>query len=585
MASKPIIRIGPRPAFLVGREELLSDLEAELSPNRGGELRAVELCGLGGAGKTSVAVEFARRHLDGYAVVWQFAAQEATTLTAQFGELAALLGARSRGDTGDPVAQVHSMLAVIPGQWLLIFDNVQDEVSVQSVLPPTGNGRILITSQNPHWTFGRVIEVPALDDDVAAAFLQERTGSTDQSAARQLARDLGGLPLALEQACAFMTETGRGISEYLSIFRKRRSDLLQRGEPPDHHGHIVATWSLTFDQIQKGTPLAIGLLRILACFAPDNIPIRVLLRNRPDLARTFSPEVAPLIVPLLEDSLDADDAVAALRRYSLIGAPADGTVSIHRLVQAITLDQITPAQAAAWQQAAASLIRSALPTDPQDPDNWQAFKEQLPHAEVVLPASDSAVTDIANYLGYEGQYILACSLDRKIIQACEQVLGTDHPDTLKARAWLATWTGEAGDPATARDMAATLLPVQLRAIGAEHPDTLATRANVAYWTGMAGDAQAARDQFAALVPIRERVLGAEHPDTLTSRGNLARWTGVAGDPAAARDEFAALVPIRERVLGAEHPDTMATRDSLAFWTKEADVDGQNNVLRNSWSNH
>jgi Domain of unknown function (DUF4062)/Tetratricopeptide repeat len=560
------LRLAPRSVFLAGRDKLLAKLDAELARDDESGPRVVALCGLGGVGKTSVAVEFAYRYLHGCAVVWQFAAQEATTLKAQFGELAALLGPGRPTDVGDPVAQVHSMLAVIPGQWLLVFDNAQDEASVQNVLPPAGNGRVLITSQNPQWSIGRVIEVPALDDDVAAELLQKRTRSTDQSAARHLARDLGGLPLALEQACAFMTATGRELTEYQSMFHERRADLLRRGEPGGHDRPVIATWSLAFDQIQKNAPQAIGLLRLLASCAPDDIPIRRLLDRSSGLAVTFSPEVASVITPLLEGGLEVDDAVAALRRYSLISPVIDGKVSVHRLVQAITLDQMTPRLAASWQQTTASLIRSALPTDPQQPSNWWAFKELLPHAEVALPVSDSAVTNIANYLGYEGQYLLACSLDRKIIQARERILGAEHPDTLKARAWLATWTGEAGDPATARDMAAALLPVQARVLGAEHPDTLATRASLARWTGTAKDPVAARDQFAELLQVQTRILGAEHPDTLTTRASLATWTGQAGDAATARDQYAELLPIRARVLGAEHPVTLATRANVAYWT-------------------
>ena len=102
-------------------------------------------------------------------------------------------------------------------------------------------------------------------------------------------------------------------------------------------------------------------------------------------------------------------------------------------------------------------------------------------------------------------------------------------------------------------------PSDKRVLGPEHPDTLAARSELACWTGEAGDPAAARDLFAALLPVRERVLGPEHPDTLAARGNLARWTGEAGDPAAARDQFAALLPVLERVLGPEHPDTLAAR--------------------------
>jgi hypothetical protein len=148
--------------------------------------------------------------------------------------------------------------------------------------------------------------------------------------------------------------------------------------------------------------------------------------------------------------------------------------------------------------------------------------------------------------------------------------GPEHPDTLTARGNLAWWTGEAGDPAAARDLFAALLPVRERVLGPEHPETLAARGNLAWWTGQAGDPAAARDLFAALLPVVERVLGPEHPDTLLARANLAWSTGHAGDPAAARDLYAELLPVRERVSGPEHPETLTARANLAWWTGQAE---------------
>ena len=123
------------------------------------------------------------------------------------------------------------------------------------------------------------------------------------------------------------------------------------------------------------------------------------------------------------------------------------------------------------------------------------------------------------------------------------MLGAEHPDTLRARANLARWTGEAGDAAGARDQFAALLPVQQRVLGAENPYTLRTRANLACWTGEAGDAAAPGTSSPRCCRYEERVLGAEHPRTLRARGNLAHWTGEAGDPAGARDQYVELLPV------------------------------------------
>ena len=139
VARQPV-RLPPRPAFLAGREELLMDLHARLSAGGETGLRVVALCGLGGAGKTSIAVEYAHRHLAGFGLVWQFPAGDGTALTAAFGELAALLGARDLLDAGDPVAQVHTVLAARPGDWLVIFDNAPGPAALRKVLPPAGGG-------------------------------------------------------------------------------------------------------------------------------------------------------------------------------------------------------------------------------------------------------------------------------------------------------------------------------------------------------------------------------------------------------------------------------------------------------------
>jgi Trypsin-like peptidase domain/Tetratricopeptide repeat len=568
-ASRPV-RLAPRPVFLADRDHLLAELQRRLSRRDGADPRIVALCGLGGAGKTSVAIEYARRQLAGIGLVWQFPAEEPAAMAAGFGELAALLGVRDVAGGGDPLAAVHAALAARPGGWLLIFDNAPDAAAVAAVLPPAGDGQVIITSQSPHWPGDRAVEVPVLDQDVAAGFLLDRTGDHDHAPARELAGELGGLPLALEQAAAYMLAAGRDIAGYLALYRQRRADMLARGDPAGYDKRVTTTWTLAFARLQEHTPAAVGLLRLLACCAADAIPYRLLLQPRPGLADELPPEAGPVLAPLLADPLAVDDTITALRRYSLISPPASGVVSVHRLVQAITLAQLSDQQAAAWQQASAALITAALPGDPEQPANWPAYAALLPHARAALPLSSTQMMDMAGYLGYSGSYAAARDLSQQILDARQHELGAEHPATLTARANLASWTGQAGDAAGARDQFAALLPVVERVSGAEHPDTLTDRGNLAHWTGQAGDAAGARDQYAALLPLRERVSGAEHPDTLTDRANLAHWTGNAGDPAAARDQYAALLPLRERVSGAEHPDTLTDRGNLAHWTRQAD---------------
>jgi hypothetical protein len=564
VASQPV-RLLPRPTFLAGREELLADLDARLTGGGEPDPRMVALCGLGGAGKTSVALEYAYRHLAGFGIAWQLAAEEPTGLAAALGSLAAELGSRDLLAIDDPVARVHGMLAACPEDWLLIFDNAPDPAALRGVLPPKGRGQVLITSQNPHWPRGQAVNVPVLGQDVAADFLLARTGSQDREAGRELAVELGGLPLALEQAGAYMSTTGRSIAGYLALFRLRRADLLARGEPTGYDKQVATTWRLAFDQLQQNAPGAIGLLRLLACCAPEQIPLNLLLRQHPGLTDLFPAELAPL----LDDPVAADDAVASLRQFSLVSPPQDGLVSVHRLVQAVTIDQLPAGQAEAWRQAVRSLIEAALPSDPQQPGAWPVYAALLPHAQLALPADGDAMARITGFLDYSGNHLAARDVYRQIANARHRTLGAEHPMTLSARANFASSTGETGDWVGARDQLAGLLPIIERVLGTEDPRTLEARTNLARWTGRAGDAAGARDQLAALLPVFEEVLGTEDPATLTVRSSLATWTAEAGDTAKARDQFAALVLIRERVLGAEHSATLTDRAHLANWTGQA----------------
>jgi Tetratricopeptide repeat len=568
ITGKPV-RLAEPPPLLAGREDLLAELDARLAGGDGSRPRTVALTGIGGTGKTSVALGYAHRHLAEVGAAWQFAAEDPTVLVAGFGELAAQLGARDVLDMRDPVASVHGVLAALPGGWLLLFDNAPDRASLERFLPPAGAGRVLITSRNALWPPGQAVEVPVLDVEVAAGFLAARTGDADHQAAAGLAEAVDGLPLALEQAAAYIEATGNSLAPYLASFQKRRAELLSRGQPTGYTRTVAATWALSFSQLEQSDQGAAGLLRLLAFCAPEAIPLRLLLQDRPGLADKFSRKVGGAIVPLLEDELVTRDAVAALRRYSLVRAAADGTILVHRLVQAVTAERMSDELRDAWRQAAAAVIEAAIPEEPRHPDTWPIFVALLPHARAALTADSSGMTRIVSYLGYSGSYVGARELSKEMLDARVRVLGPEHPDTLTARHNLARWTGEAGDAAKARDQYVSLLSIQGRVLGPDHPHTLSTRDNLAYYTGQAGDAAGARDQYAALLPITEQVLGPEHPSTLATRSHLAWWTGAAGNAAGARDQYAALPPICERVSGLEHPSTLGTRSHLAFWTREA----------------
>ena len=563
------VRLDQRPTSLAGRDGLLAELDIRLTAEEGAIPRLVVLHGMGGVGKTSAALEYAHRHLDDYGLIWQFSAEDPVALSANFAELAALLGVRDLLDGADPVQQVHAALAARQGRWLLLLDNVTAPGALRTVMPPAGFGHVLVTSQYPHWPPGQAVEVPVLDYQAAAAFLLTHTNDTDSTAALQLATELGGLPLALQQVAAYLNATGESLRGYSELFFTTRTRLLTRGRPSGYDKTVATTWALAFAQLHANEPTAITLLRLLACYAPEAIPYRLLLTANPGPRVCLDAEAGARLGPLFGDVLAVGDAVTALRRYSLTSSAVRGTVSVHRLIQAVTADELGDTEHAIWRRIAAAILEAAVPETPEQPDTWHTYTVLFPHVLAALTAESPSMVRVVRYLGASGDYRTAALLQQNLLTNIQSRLGAEHPDTLTARAKLAFYIGEAGDPVAARDILAALLPVQKRVLGTEHPDTLATRNNLAHWTGDAGDRAAARGQYSALLPVQEKVLGAEHPDTLTTQHQLARWTGDAGNPVAARDILAALLPVQEKVLGAEHPDTLTTRANLAWYTGEA----------------
>jgi hypothetical protein len=262
-----------------------------------------------------VTVEYAHRHLAEVGLAWQFHVEDTAVLADEFGQLAAQLGVRELRDARDPVDSVHGALAAYPAEWLLIFDNAADRKAVERFLPPAGRGRVLVTTRSALWPPGQALEVPLLDAEVAADYLVRLTNDADRRAALELAGELGGLPLGLELAAAYIQATASSVARYLVLLRRRRPDLLARGEPGS--GETVATtWSLAFTQLERSAPSAVGLLRLLASCAAEAIPDRLLLQPRPGLADDLSGEVAAVLIPMLEDELEIDAAVAALRKHS-----------------------------------------------------------------------------------------------------------------------------------------------------------------------------------------------------------------------------------------------------------------------------
>ncbi|MFF0451547.1 FxSxx-COOH system tetratricopeptide repeat protein [Streptomyces sp. NPDC004609] len=570
-------RLDPRVPGLAGRDVLLATMGARLAPAPGPDPasapgpRLLVLHGLGGVGKTSAAVEYAHRRQDEYGLVWQLRAEDPAVLSAEYGRLADALDLKDRAESADPVTEVHAALAARTDRWLLLLDNVTDERAIRTMLPPAGDGDILLTSRSALWPGPVDLEVPVLDREAAADYLVARSGDTDRAAALALADELGALPLALAQAASYIAATGRTLRWYRAQLGAKRAAVLRRGTPWGYESCVASTWELSVRQLERTEPAAVTMLRLLACCAPDAIPLRLLLAPRDGDGEPLTledPEIAALVAPLLQDELAVEDAVFGLRRYSLITPLADGTVSVHRLVQATTLDALPAERCQAWRDSVATLVEAALPDGPLRPETWPDYDALVPHARSTLGPSRPGTAKLVEYLGASGDFRTAKIVQEEICTNLAERLGDEHPDTLSARAELANLTGLVGDPAAARDMLEALLPMCEGVWGPGDGRTLALTGRFADWTGQAGGWARARDICAELLPLLREVSGEEHPNTLTVWADLGFWTGQTGDFAGACAHYAAFLPIRERVLGTDHPDILSGRDQYARWLGE-----------------
>ena len=273
-----------RTRYFTGRDDLLARLRQQLV-----ECHRAVLSGLGGVGKTQTAIEYASRHRAEYpdGVFW-VNAETNGGLTGGFVAIAAMLRLPA-AESNDQAATVKAVLEWLnrSGGWLLILDNVEDRREIQPFVPERDEGDILITSRESVFQelgIARALDVRDLETDEAVRFLLTRTGRQrdergERTAATELAKELGNLPLALEQAAAYVAETDAGFSDYLSAFRKRRVTLLEKAGGLVSHDTVAVTWAANFAAVEAISPAAADVLRVSCLLAPEAIPFELLSRG------------------------------------------------------------------------------------------------------------------------------------------------------------------------------------------------------------------------------------------------------------------------------------------------------------------
>lgn len=310
-----------------GRACALRALAEELAT--AGTMTVTSVRGMGGVGKTQLANEYAHRHATNYDLVWWIAAEEPALIADQFARLAAAMGLEPGQDADTVRLEVHQRLREVPG-WLLIFDNADTVDDIRGWLPPAllspgMPGHVLVTTRRDGFTvLGGVYDLDVVDVAEALQILRARVPQIGEEVAGQIAEELGRLPLALEQASAYITRSQLPPGDYLRLLRTRAQELYGRGRVASREDTVATLWTLSFDRVGQEEPAALQLLAICAYLAPVPIPLDLFTAHPDRLSEPLATKVT--------DPLDFTDVLATIVDYSLAKRELDGLL-LHRLVQ------------------------------------------------------------------------------------------------------------------------------------------------------------------------------------------------------------------------------------------------------------
>jgi tetratricopeptide (TPR) repeat protein len=605
------VRFGVFPdvdANFTGRDAELTMLAKAMATERRAVVRQT-ITGLGGVGKTQLAARYAADNADAFDVVaWvRCEAGAAADLAALCDELGLNAGAE-QATTEERARRTVRWLETCGRRWLIVFDNATTADDVRPWLPGAGDGQAIVTTRNNALDeLGAVVDVDVFGEAMATECLVTRAPHAgDHEQAGELARALGGLPLALAHAGAYCRD-GVTFSAYQELLSDLPATAVFESDPEAAYRETVATtWKVSIDAATQRAALAAPVLQMAAYLAPDAIPIALfdsLLDDPADLAQ----------------SKRVKDAVRALARYSLIDVAGD-LIAVHRLLQKVVRDDAAARDDPTGIDSALEALETALPSDSQQPTWWPQYEALLPHTDALARTQAAARSGLATVallnamcvyllnaepgtwtvdhattaaaiahesLGSEHLLTLfargnlassywqagrtqdAITLQEEIVDDAERLLGPEHPSTLRSRANLGSSYSDAGRTQDAIRIEERVLDDAERLLGPEDTMTLRARGNLAISYAQDGRTQEAITLLEQAVADLERLLGEKHPYTLTTRGNLANAYGRAGRTQDAIVLQEQLVADAEPLFGPEHPSTLVARGNLASSYREA----------------
>ncbi|MCY0942015.1 FxSxx-COOH system tetratricopeptide repeat protein [Streptomyces antarcticus] len=576
-----------------GREALLTALEEQVDYT-GGRL---VLCGVGGSGKSTVALALARRVAVQRRVWWVNAATPAAFVEA-LREVAVQAGvervaAREVWRNHEAARDVlwGALNSAAAGRWLLVVDNADDPAVVRDwIRQPVAGNTVVVTSRDQGsgswWTAATVHPIVPIPEAQGAAILRELAPDAgSEGEAASLARRLGGLPLALVLVGKYLamtsgdpilpeSEAPRTFAAYRMALDTEFAEAVA-ALPHDPHGPLARTWEMSLDLLEmRGTAAARPLFQLISFFAPEPLPVALLRRSVLAAANDFT--------GLSSSELDA--AVRGLTGCGLLnrrcfegnGSTVE-TLIVHPLVREITHTQpATTALAPEYSTLTAALLaKVAKGIDPANPSSWPLWRLLLPHCIHLAAHTTHAVTPehwmrgelaarAAVYAQQSGQWSVAEEQFGYALTAYARTDSADAPESvLTARHNFAMLKRDQGRLDEAEADFTDVLRTATQALGPDHPNTLATRHELVRFRLQRGDAEGAHTEFSALVPHLTAVLGPEHPITLAARHELSRSLRGRGDLAEARRAFEQLLHDMTNALSDSAPATLTARHELA----------------------
>jgi tetratricopeptide (TPR) repeat protein len=565
---KRIRRIAvPRSPAFTGRESEIEQIRSRFERRQ-----RLAVVGPAGTGKTQLAAEFCYRFGESYDLVWWIRAEDPATVAVDLFELAVELGLPEAKEQSRPdaIKAVGQYLAATK-QWLIVGDNVRSWAEVKASLPVSPNGRLLVTSQVERWPRNvSVLRLGPLNREDARWLLLRRTGQTDEASADAVASLCADLPLALEQAAAYVETTGIGLADYAATLRQPEAVP----ESLDAEGPR-ATSELALDEIHNVLPAAAEFLRLAAFLAPEDIPL--------DLLVPHASALPPVIGTALADAAQLDEVLAALRRYSLIDIKGSD-ISVHRTLQSTTRELMGEDESKLWAKSAAEIIKLSFPFDSDDVRMWPECERLMPHGlEAALHAEELGValiraagllSQLGLYLKGRGDLDRAQELYQRALAIAEKELGAEDDLVGTIANNLGIVFSDRGQPREARKYIERALAIAEKLYDPDDASIGTYLSNLANTLLELNDVDNAELHYARALSIAEKTHGSEDPAVATVLVGMASARQRQGDAAGARLHLERAVAIDEKAYGATHPEVAIDLTNLGNVLQDlGDTDG------------